>query len=195
MPAGKAQDYALDVVQRASQSAAAAAVNKLAARLAAGSGRKADLVRNDQDLAAEAEALNKAILGEVSKEPAKHDSTAEQRIRDRLAEIAKQRETLQGVFASEFPDYAALSNPQPLSFKDIQALLSDGEALVAYATGEKESYVSVVTRTSATWKPIALGTAALSEKVRRIPPRPRCRGPAAVGTGRQAGAVRSWACQ
>jgi CHAT domain-containing protein len=165
MSAGKAQDDALDVVQRALQSAAAAAVNKLTARLAAGSGRQAGLVRNDQDLAAEAEGLDKAILAAVSKEPAKRDAAAEQRIRDRLAEIAKQRGALQGVFAAEFPDYAALSNPQPLTVKEIQVLLSDGEVLLLYATGDKESYVFAVTRTSAAWKPIPLGTAALSEKV------------------------------
>jgi CHAT domain-containing protein/Tfp pilus assembly protein PilF len=163
--AGKAQDDALNVVQRASQSAAAAAVNKLGARLAAGSGRLASLVRNDQDLAAEAENLDKAILAAASKEPAKRDAAAEQRIKDRLAEIAKQRTALQGVFAAEFPDYAALSNPQPLAVKEIQALLSDGEALLLYATGDKESYVFAVTRERAAWKPIALGTAALSEKV------------------------------
>jgi ABC-type transport system involved in Fe-S cluster assembly fused permease/ATPase subunit len=93
MAAGKAQDDALDVVQRASQSAAAAAVNKLGVHLAAGSGRLASLVRNDQDLAAAAEALDKAIIAAVSKEPAKRDAAAEQRIRDRLAEIAKQRTT------------------------------------------------------------------------------------------------------
>jgi CHAT domain-containing protein/tetratricopeptide (TPR) repeat protein len=165
MPAGKAQDDALNVVQHASQSVATAAVNKLAARLAAGSDRLAGLVRNDQDLAAEAEALDKAVLAAVSKEPAKRDTAAEQRIRDRLAEIAKQRATLQGIFAAEFPDYAALSDPQPLTVKEIQALLSDGEALLLFATGEKESYVFAVTRQSATWKQIPLGTAALSVKV------------------------------
>src|SRR5262249_45830484 len=101
----------------------------------------------------------------VSKEPAKRDAAAEQRIRDRLAEIAKQREALQGVFAAEFPDYAALSNPQPLAVKEIQALLSDDEALLLYATKEKESYVFAVRRTSAAWKPIPVGTAALTEKV------------------------------
>jgi CHAT domain-containing protein len=165
VPGGKAQDDALNVVQRAAQSAAAAAVNKLGARLAAGSGRLAGLVRNDQDLAAEAEALDNAIIAAVSKEPAKRDAAAEQRIRDRMAEIVKQRAALQGVFAAEFPDYAALSNPQPLAVKEIQALLSDGEVLLAYATGDDESYVFAVTRRSAEWKPIALGTAALSEKV------------------------------
>jgi CHAT domain-containing protein len=165
MPAGKAQDDALNAVQHASRSAAAAAVNKLGARLSAGSGRLAGLVRNDQDLAAEAEALDEAILAAVSKEPATRDAATEQRFRDRLAEIAKQREALQRVFATEFPDYAALSNPQPLTVKDIQALLSDGEVLVAYATEEKESYVFAVTRTSVAWKPITLGSAALSERV------------------------------
>jgi tetratricopeptide (TPR) repeat protein len=165
MPAGRAQDDALNVAQRAAQSAAAAAVNKLATRLAAGSDRLAGLVRNDQDLAAEAETLDKAILAAVSEETAKRDAAAEQRVRDRLAEIAKQRVTLQGVLRAEFPDYAALSNPQPLSVDEIQALLSDGEALLLFATGEKASYVFAVTRQRATWKPIPLGTAALSSRV------------------------------
>jgi septal ring factor EnvC (AmiA/AmiB activator) len=69
-------------MQRASQSAAAKAVNKLAARLATGSDRLARLVRNDQDLAAEADTLDKAIIAAVSKEPAERDGAAEQRIRD-----------------------------------------------------------------------------------------------------------------
>jgi CHAT domain-containing protein/Tfp pilus assembly protein PilF len=165
MPAGKAQDDALNVAQRAAQSAAAAAVNKLAVRLAAGSDRLASLVRNDQDLASEAETLDKAILAAVSEETAKRDAAAEQRVRDRLAEIAKQRVTLQGVFSVEFPDYAALSNPQPLNLKEIQGLLSDGEALLLFATTEKASYVFAVTRQRATWKPIPFGTAALSSRV------------------------------
>jgi CHAT domain-containing protein/tetratricopeptide (TPR) repeat protein len=165
IPAGKAQDEAFDVVQHAAQSAAAAAVNKLGARLAAGSGRLAGLVREDQDLAAEAEALDKAIIVAVSKEPTKRDAAAEQRIRDRLADIAKRRTALQGVFATEFPDYAALSNPQPLAVREIQDLLLEDEALLLYATGDKESYVFAVTRTGSAWKPIALGRAALSEKV------------------------------
>ena len=71
--AAQALDDALNVVQRASQSSAAAAVNKLAVRLAAGTDRLAQLVRKDQDLAGEAEALDKAIIAAVSKEPAKRD--------------------------------------------------------------------------------------------------------------------------
>ena len=164
-PPAKAQDDALDVAQRAAQSAAAAAVNKLAARLAAGTDRLASLVRNDQDLAAEDDFLDKALLTAVSKEPTKRNAVAEQRIRDRLSEIAKQRAALQGVFAAEFPDYAVLSNPQPLAATEIQTLLHDDEALLLHATGENESYVFAMTRKRAVWKQIPLGRAALSEKV------------------------------
>src|SRR5262249_21881380 len=79
-----ALDDGLNVAQRASQSSAAAAVNKLAVRLSAGSDRLSQLIRKDQDLAAEAETLDKTIIAAVAKEPAQRDSAAEQRIRDRL---------------------------------------------------------------------------------------------------------------
>jgi CHAT domain-containing protein len=165
MSATQALDDALNVVQRASQSSAAAAVNKLAVRLAAGSDRLAQLVRKDQDLAGEAEALDKAIIAAVSKEPAKRDTATEQRIRDRLAAIAAEREGLQKVFAAEFPDYAALADPQPLTAKDIQSLLSDDEAIVLWSSGDKESYVLALTGSASIWKSIPLGSQALSDKV------------------------------
>jgi CHAT domain-containing protein len=163
--AARARDDALGVVQRASQTAAAAAVNKLGARLAAGSDRLAQLVRKDQDLAAEAETLDKAIVAAVSKEPGQRDATNELRIRDRLVAIATERQALEKVFAAEFPDYAALSHPQPLTVKDIQGLLSGDEALVLFASGDKETYVFAMTRSAVAAKVIPLGASALSEKV------------------------------
>jgi len=109
-------------------------------------------VRKDQDLAAEAETLDKAIISAVSKEPAKRDAAGEQGIRDRLATITKERDELQKVFAAEFPDYAALSKPEPLAANDIQRLLSSEEVLIAFSVGAKESYVFVVTRDAAEWQ-------------------------------------------
>ena len=163
--AAKARDDALDVVQRASQTAAATAVNNLAVRLMAGSDRLAQLVRKDQDLAAETETLEKAIVAALSREPGQRDAGAEQRTRDRLAAIATERQALEKVFFAEFPDYAALSNPQPLTVTDIQGLLSNGEALVLFASGDKETYVFAVTRTAVAAKVISLGASALSDKV------------------------------
>jgi tetratricopeptide (TPR) repeat protein len=124
LPAEMALDDALNAIQRGTQSSAAAAVNKLAVRLAAGNGRLAELVRRDQDLSVEMEALDKAIVAAASKEQSKRDVASEQRARARLAGISTERARLQKVLAAEFPDYVALSNPLPMTSQEIQALLS-----------------------------------------------------------------------
>jgi CHAT domain-containing protein/tetratricopeptide (TPR) repeat protein len=165
MGAEKALDDALNAVQRGAQSSTASAVNKLAVRLAAGNDRLAQLVRKDQDLATEAEALDKSIVAAVSKEPAKRDAAAEQRSRDRLAVVSAERAALQKIFAAEFPDYAALSNPLPMTAREIQALLSGDEAMVLFSVVDKESYVFALTRESFDWKPLPLGAEAVSQKV------------------------------
>jgi CHAT domain-containing protein/tetratricopeptide (TPR) repeat protein len=163
--ADEAIDDGLNVVQRASQTAAGEALNALALRFSAGNDRLAQLVRRDQDLAAEAANLDKAIIAAVSSEPSKRDAAAEQRIRDRIVAIAKERADLQTVFTREFPDYAALSNPQPLTVRDIQALLADDEALVVVYLDDKKSYVWAVTRSTADWKELAVSAAEVSKRV------------------------------
>jgi CHAT domain-containing protein/Tfp pilus assembly protein PilF len=165
LPGGKALDEALAAIQRGTQSSAASAVNKLAVRLAAGSDRLAELVRKDQDLAAESEALDKAIIAAVSKPPAQRDASSEQRSRARIAAIASERSALQKTLAVEFPDYASLSNPLPLAVKDVQSLLSADEAMVLYAVVDRRSYVIAITREGADWKEIPFGADVLVQKV------------------------------
>jgi CHAT domain-containing protein len=161
----RAVDDALDVVQRNAKTSVAAAVGKLAVRLGAGNDRLAQLVRQDQDLAATAESLDKSIIAAASQEPAKRDAAAEKQIRDRLTAVSAERNTLQRVFASEFPDYAALSNPLPLRRAEIAQLLAADEAIVLFAVEETESYVVAVTKDGVDWQSIPVGDAALNQKV------------------------------
>jgi CHAT domain-containing protein len=56
-----------------------------------------------------------------------------------------ERDKLQDVFNQQFPDYVALSRPQPLTIEQTQALLADDEALVAIDLDES-SYVWVITK-------------------------------------------------
>jgi tetratricopeptide (TPR) repeat protein len=161
----RALDDALDVIQRGAQSSVASAVNKLAVRLAAGSDRLAELVRRDQDLASEADHLDKAIVAAVSTEASKRDAALEARSRARLTAISTERASLQKRLAAEFPDYAALSNPLPVTAKELQALLSSDEAMVLFAVADKESYVFALTRESFDWKPVPLGAEALAQKI------------------------------
>jgi len=164
MPTETALDEALDVIQRGTQSSAASAVNKLAVRIAAGNDQLAELVRRDQDLASEADTLDKAVVAALSKQ-GQRDGAAAQRRRERLAAIAVERASLQKTFAAEFPDYSALSNPLPLKAKEIQSLLAGDEAMVLFALADKESYAIALTRDGFDWKRIPLGADAVSQKV------------------------------
>jgi CHAT domain-containing protein len=163
----KAIDEGLNVMQRASQTAAGQALNALAMRLSASNDVLARLIRRDQDLTAEASDLDKAIIAAVSNEPSKRDAAAEQRIRDRIAAITKERDNLHTAFTRDFPEYAALSNPQPLTVKEIQALLADDEALIVIDLGDK-SYVWAITRSAADWKELALSAADISKRVSEL---------------------------
>jgi tetratricopeptide (TPR) repeat protein len=160
----RAFDDSLKIIQRASQTSAAAALNKLNVRFSAGNDRLAQLVRKDQDLATEAERLDRAIVEAVSKEPSKRDSIAGQRIRERLDEASKERNDLQQVFVRDFPNYTALSKPEPLATKEIQALLDNDEALVVIDL-DKYSYVWVITRNQAEWKQLSVSADDVSKSV------------------------------
>ena len=64
-----------------------------------------------------------------------------------------------------FPDYAALSNPQSLTVKDIQSPLADDEAIVIVNIGDKKSYAWAVTRDQADWRELTVTTAEVSNVV------------------------------
>jgi CHAT domain-containing protein/Tfp pilus assembly protein PilF len=165
IPTDQAVDAMLNAIQRGTRSSAASAVNKLAVRLAAGNDRLAELVRRDQDLAAETEALDKALVAAVSKERSKRDGAAEQRVKARLAAIASERPALQKTLSAEFPDYAALSSPLPMTVKEIQSLLSGDEAMVLLTTTVKDSYAIAITREGFDWSPIGRGSEELYKLV------------------------------
>src|SRR3984893_8260093 len=156
------------VLQFTSSSAAAEAVTKLAQRFAAGTSELATLVRRDQDLSAENEKTDKSLIAAVSKAPSERNQTAEDQLRKRLAEIKVESDKIQSVLSQKFPDYVALSKPQPLTLQDTQKLLADDEAVLAFDIGEKNSYAWVVTRIEGFWTEIPTTTKALNEKVQQL---------------------------
>jgi tetratricopeptide (TPR) repeat protein len=94
----QALESSYTVLQQSASSAAGEAVSKLAARFAAGSDELAQLVRKDQDLTAESDRLDKSIIAAISKPPAERNSSAEDRIRQRIEEIKSERNKLQDIF-------------------------------------------------------------------------------------------------
>jgi CHAT domain-containing protein/Flp pilus assembly protein TadD len=156
-----------EIVQRTSSSASAAAVSKLAARFVAGNGELAHLVRKDQDLTAEGEALDKTVIAFVSKPSAQRSATAEGQVRSRIDEVKAERANLLQIFNDRFPEYLALSKPQPVSLSETQALLADDEALLVFDFDVK-SYAWIVTADGADWTELKISARDLDEQVRSL---------------------------
>jgi CHAT domain-containing protein/Tfp pilus assembly protein PilF len=160
----EALETSYEVEQRSRSSAAGKAVSTLAARFAAGTDELAQLVRKDQDITAEAERLNKGIVSAVSKPPAERNAAAEAQMRRRVEEIKSERDSLEGLLRRRFPDYVALSNPQPLSVSETQALLADDEALVVFDLGAL-SYVWAITKDRAGWQQLSISAVEVAKEV------------------------------
>jgi CHAT domain-containing protein/tetratricopeptide (TPR) repeat protein len=155
------------VLQQSASSAAGEAVSKLAARFAAGSDDLAQLVRQDQDLTAEAARLDKNLIVAFSKRPAERTALAEDQMRKRIEETKSERDKLQIVFNQRFPDYVTLSKPQPLSVEQTQALLADDEALVVFDF-DANSYAWAITKTDANWTELKVAAKDLDAQVKTL---------------------------
>ena len=121
-------------------------------------------MRKDQDFTTEAERLNNNIIVAVSKPPAERNAAAEEQIHKRIEELKLQRDKLRNVFNQRFPDYVALSKPQPLSLQETQTLLGDDEALIIVDLDNK-SYAWIVTKNRAEWKQLSVNAEDVSKAV------------------------------
>jgi len=65
-----------------------------------------------------------------------------------ISELEDQYQQAQAAIRKTSPGYAALTQPQPLGLKEIQAQLDQGTMLLEYSLGEEHSYVWAVTQNS-----------------------------------------------
>ncbi|MGO8778414.1 MAG: CHAT domain-containing protein, partial [Rhodomicrobium sp.] len=175
-PDGRAPDAAasremFQTAQWALGSEAAQSLAQMSARGATGNPKLAALARERQDLVAEwqkRDGLRNAWLGQA---PDKRNPQAEAENQARLAGIDERITEIDTQLAVEFPDYAALASPAPLSVEDVQALLRPDEALVLFLDTPQwkptpeETFVWAVTKTDLRWVRSELGTPSLSREV------------------------------
>ena len=91
-----------------------------------------NLVRERQDLVTEWQKLDRVRTAAVSQTSDKRDSAAEAANVTRLAAIDTRIADIDKRLVMDFPDYAALSRPEPLSVEEVQAQLRADEALVLF---------------------------------------------------------------
>ena len=157
--------------QWARSSDAAASLAQMAARGATGNAKLAAIVRERQDLVSEWQAKDKLRISAVSQPPDKRNKEAETSNVARLTAIDTRIAEIDTRLAKDFPDYAALASPKPLSIADVQSQLHDGEALVLFLdTPEakptpEETFIWAVTKTGSRWVKSDLGTTALTTSI------------------------------
>ena len=156
--------------QWALSSDAASSLALMASRGATGSSLAA-IVRERQDAIGEwqnRDAARDAALAQPSK---MRDNRAEATNVARLGAIDIRLSEIDQRLKRDFPDYAALANPKPLSIADVQSELREDEALVLFldtpvlTPTTEETFVWVVTRTDSRWVKSDLGTNALRERI------------------------------
>jgi CHAT domain-containing protein/tetratricopeptide (TPR) repeat protein len=153
------------MAQWAKQSAAAAAVQQMGLRFAAGTDALAALVRERQDLSTFWRDRDQALLAALSQQQAQHNPAAISALRREVATTERKLAANTARLDREFPEYAALASPKPLEAKDVQQLLDADEALVFFLTDDKESYVFALTRDGFDWRTIGMSAETLTENV------------------------------
>jgi CHAT domain-containing protein len=98
---------------------------------------------SQQQLNAASEQLVRLLSGKHTEENA---AAARKEVETRLSEYRELRTRMR----TGSPRYAALTQPQPLSLKEIQQLLDKDTILLEYALGEERSYLWTVTSTAVT---------------------------------------------
>ncbi len=77
-----------------------------------------------------------------------HSAAREAAERREIDELLERYQTVETEIRAKSPQYAALTQPRPLSLSEVQALLPDtGTSLIEFWLGEKSSYVWLVSKT------------------------------------------------
>jgi hypothetical protein len=162
-PALGAETFELS--QWVQNSQASAALPQMAARFANGEGELAELVRRRQDLVRKYQSLEQKVVAALARPAAERVKSQEDGWRKSSDELEKSIAEIDRLLSGKFPEYAALSNPAPLSVKEVQAQLKKDEALVQFTVNEPETHAWVVTSDDLRWTAIPIGSRALANEV------------------------------
>lgn len=104
----------------------------------------AELVRNEQDLTKQVNAQLGTLNNALAMPPADRDEAAVRTLSAGIAKLRSDRDKARGDINKRFPAYEELIDPKPPSVAQIQSTLKQGESLVSFYFGQKNSFVWAV---------------------------------------------------
>jgi CHAT domain-containing protein/tetratricopeptide (TPR) repeat protein len=159
------------VAQRALATETSASLAQMAARSASSSGGLSQLTRERQDLIRETDALYQMRNTAIARSPEQRNAEVEAVNAARVIAVDNRLQEIDRRLRIEFPDYASLANPEPLSVEQVQANLRADEALVLLlvtpemSPAPEETFVWIVTKSGAWWRRADIGPTGLAKEV------------------------------
>jgi CHAT domain-containing protein/tetratricopeptide (TPR) repeat protein len=170
----KRDNESFDAAQWILVSETANSLSLMAVRLSQGAGKLSEVIRERQDLLTEWQVKDRLLISARALSPDKRDALRERTLSTRLAEIDKRLSSIDLQLAKDFPDYAAVANPEPLSISDVQELLHDDEAMVLFlktptsAPWRGQTFAWVITKRVSCWVRSRFKSFNISESVQML---------------------------
>ena len=156
---------AFEVAQWASLTDAGLALSAMAARLGSDNAALVASVREYQDLGGQWRAADLQLIKILSTSPAQRRPDVEDALKHQMNSLYEQREKTYKMIGEQFPEYAALAFPRPLSLVATQRLLKSDEALIQFIFAENEGFAWAITATDMVWAQIPMSAVAVANEV------------------------------
>ncbi|AZU05085.1 hypothetical protein X907_2573 [Glycocaulis alkaliphilus] len=151
--------------QWAIQTSAARALSQVGARFASGDDALGLLVAERRRMADQRNAAERALYEALAiTDPASREE-ATATARSALDTASARLGEIDATLSRDFPEYAQLTSPQPLSVEATQALLRADEALILILAGDRSTFVFAIDRDGIDWARVEVTAAELGEAV------------------------------
>lgn len=135
--------------QRVEHSEAAAALSRMAARVAAHDAKLRGLVRERENLIASQKILDDRYVANLALPPSERKGAAD--LKREIRQLAERLAEIDAELKQAFPEYFELLKPRPLTISQTAALLHPDEALISFVCGPNETYVWAITKEQSEW--------------------------------------------
>ena len=145
------------------------ALAESSARMAARDPSLAALIRSEQDLTMQVNALFGTLSNVLALAPAERDEEGVKAINATIAKMRADRDEARNEIARRFPSYRDFIDPKPLTADALRASLRQGEALLSFYFGQYASFAWVVPKGGPTaFAAIPTTADAMERKVRGL---------------------------